>query len=410
VLNLDDSGPGSLRQAVLDANAHPGPDTIRFAAGLQGTIALSTGELTITDSLTIAGPGSNRLTVSGSNASRVFHVSGNSTVTFRDLTIADGAVTDVVAGAGILNKAGSTLTLDRVTVRGNVATAPSNTVDVFGGGLLNEGRATVVACDFHDNQALGGGGDSFFGGSCGGAIDNYGGATLTLGDSRFTDNQALGLGAGNFGIGGAVESNSGLDLRQPSTAIIDNCLFLRNQAGGPGAKGNGGAIDNEGTGAFMTLSRCLVADNLSGGSDSDGGPGGGVMNFTGSTCYLSDCTIRNNLVTGGTGGTVGNGGGIENATATMTVASSMATRPSAGTAAAVSAADSGSAAGSTIPPPIPRPRPPSPRCPARPSAAIRPSVGPAAPAPTAATARVAASTSALVRSCTAASTTQPPCR
>src|SRR5262249_58158104 len=42
VHNLSDSGPGSLRQAVLDANANPGPATIRFADGLPGTVALTT--------------------------------------------------------------------------------------------------------------------------------------------------------------------------------------------------------------------------------------------------------------------------------------------------------------------------------------------------------------------------------
>jgi hypothetical protein len=41
VLNLADSGEGSLRQAVLDANALPGADTIAFADGLQGTISLT---------------------------------------------------------------------------------------------------------------------------------------------------------------------------------------------------------------------------------------------------------------------------------------------------------------------------------------------------------------------------------
>ncbi len=30
VLNTNDSGPGSLRQAILDANATPGADTIAF--------------------------------------------------------------------------------------------------------------------------------------------------------------------------------------------------------------------------------------------------------------------------------------------------------------------------------------------------------------------------------------------
>ena len=42
VLNLADSGPGSLRQAILDANANPGADLIRFApAARDGTIALT---------------------------------------------------------------------------------------------------------------------------------------------------------------------------------------------------------------------------------------------------------------------------------------------------------------------------------------------------------------------------------
>ena len=44
VLNLHDGGAGSLRQAVLDADAHPGHNTIRFAHGLHGTIGLTSGE------------------------------------------------------------------------------------------------------------------------------------------------------------------------------------------------------------------------------------------------------------------------------------------------------------------------------------------------------------------------------
>jgi hypothetical protein len=319
VLNLADSGPGSLRQAVLDAEAHPGADTIRFAHGLHGTITLTSGELNITDGLTIAGPGEDRLTVSANHASRVFHVRGAATATLRDLTVADGAVVGVFAGAGILNEPGAALTLERVILSGNTATAPSSAVDVFGGGLLNQGRATVLSCTFRDNRAEGGGGPSFFGGSQGGAIDNYGGATLTVTDSRFADNQALGVGRGNFGIGGAIENNSGLDLAHPSTATINHCTFTGNRAGGPDALGNGGALDNEGTGALMTVSNCLVDDNLSGGSDSAGGPGGGIMNFSGSTFIVIDSTIRGNLSSAGTGGTLGNGGGIDNQLAAMTI-------------------------------------------------------------------------------------------
>src|SRR5947207_4943755 len=63
VLNLNDGGPGSLRAAVAAANANPGADTIVFAKGLSGTIELTSGELLITDSVTVSGPGAARLSV-----------------------------------------------------------------------------------------------------------------------------------------------------------------------------------------------------------------------------------------------------------------------------------------------------------------------------------------------------------
>src|SRR5687768_5493280 len=75
VLNVLDSGPGSLRDAIMAANSAPGADLIRFApAASDGTIALTGGQLSITDDLTIAGPGAKRLAVSGNDASRVFRI------------------------------------------------------------------------------------------------------------------------------------------------------------------------------------------------------------------------------------------------------------------------------------------------------------------------------------------------
>ena len=175
---------------------------------MTGTIPLTSanGELKITGDLTINGPGANRLTVSGSNATRVFDISGG-TVTIAGLTIAQGSTTGTgdpnhpsdLGGGGILNQGGASLTLDHSTLTDNTATALSHTVDVFGGGLLNEGTATVISCTFSNNKALEGGGTSFFGndffgGSVGGAIDNFEGATLTVTDSTFINNQGR-LGA-----------------------------------------------------------------------------------------------------------------------------------------------------------------------------------------------------------------------
>src|SRR5262245_47333824 len=75
VLNRADSGEGSLRQAVLDANAQSGADTIHFADGLHGTIVLTGGQLSVTDDLTIDGPGAKQLAVSGNLQSRIFSIS-----------------------------------------------------------------------------------------------------------------------------------------------------------------------------------------------------------------------------------------------------------------------------------------------------------------------------------------------
>ena len=45
-----------------------------FASGLTGTLTLTTGELVVGHNVTIQGPGPKALTVSGNDASRVFHV------------------------------------------------------------------------------------------------------------------------------------------------------------------------------------------------------------------------------------------------------------------------------------------------------------------------------------------------
>src|SRR4051812_45319242 len=72
VTTAGESGAGTLRQAILDANANAGADTITFnIAGTNNTISLFTGELAVTDSVAINGPGASKLTVDANNISRV---------------------------------------------------------------------------------------------------------------------------------------------------------------------------------------------------------------------------------------------------------------------------------------------------------------------------------------------------
>src|SRR6266496_133247 len=102
VTNTNDSGAGSLRQALADAN---NGDTITFA--VTGTIGLTSGELLINRSITISGPGADNLAVNGNATHRVFYIAPGNTVTISGLTITNGRATagypDNV-GAGIDNE------------------------------------------------------------------------------------------------------------------------------------------------------------------------------------------------------------------------------------------------------------------------------------------------------------------
>ena len=360
VLNNHDSGAGSLRVTITAA--HSG-DTIDFAKSVHA-ITLTSGELTINKSLDIEGPGADKLTISGNKASRVFDIKAGETVTLAketvtlaNLTIADGLAlvtskqTVDLGGGGILNEPGAVLTVDHVAFTGNQAQAKNNvTSDVLGGGLLNEGTAFVTFSTFTNNKALGGGvsfTNDAIGGSAGGAIDNFGfgGAKLKVTHSTFDNNQALGAAGPNFGIGGAIENNAGLHGSTPSTATIDTSIFVGNLASGDtGAVGNGGAIDNEGTGTVMTLSNSMLLNNQSvGGPGGDfssnptfstsQGIGGGFLN-AGGTVTVTKCTLTGNKAQGGEGSAptatenpftgIGFGGAIVNA-GTLTVTDSTLT-------------------------------------------------------------------------------------
>src|SRR5262249_41446223 len=128
VTNTNDSGAGSLRQAIADA--HSG-DTVRF--GVTGTITLTTGELLVDKSIIISGPGSDNLTVDANYSSRVFHVSGGLTATIAGLTITKGSVEG--GGGGIYNDH-STLTVSNCVLGGNSS--------ALGGGAIHNDHATLA--------------------------------------------------------------------------------------------------------------------------------------------------------------------------------------------------------------------------------------------------------------------------
>ena len=123
-----------LRDALAAVNDG---DTIDFGAAVTGTITLSSGELLVSDSITISGPGATILAVNGNAASRVFHIASGKTVTISGLTLTNGHAN---IGGGIYNDH-ATLTINNSSVSGNSAASP----DGDGGGIYNDHAMLTVS-------------------------------------------------------------------------------------------------------------------------------------------------------------------------------------------------------------------------------------------------------------------------
>ena len=133
VTSAADSGPGTLRQAILNASTG---DTINFAVGIT-TITLTSGELLINKNLTINGPGANVLTVQRSSMVlfRIFNISPAGTTTISGLTIAGG---QAELGGGVYCTGG---TINNCVITNNQAIGDQPN----GGGVYCDG-VTVRYC------------------------------------------------------------------------------------------------------------------------------------------------------------------------------------------------------------------------------------------------------------------------
>lgn len=233
VSNTDDSGPGSLRDAV--ALAVPNA-TVTFAPTLSGeTITLLSQVLLDKDLAIDAASLVGGIVLSGDDVSRIFRVDASASVSLSSLTVSSGLA---LFGGGILND--GELVLSRCTFRDNHA-------DDYGGGIFNDGNATLTVdrCTFSGNSA----GGAVFGG---GGISNDG--ELAVDQSTFTGNSAVSAGGGIDNSGGV------LTLRQSTvTANI---------------AASGGGVAAQGT---VEISNTIVAANT-GGQIS--GPFSGSDNFT----------------------------------------------------------------------------------------------------------------------------------
>src|SRR4029077_5725333 len=149
VSNGNDSGPGSLRQALAQANDG---DTINFDPSVN-IVMLTTDELVITKSITISASPQMVTVQRASQAPqfRIFHVMPGHSVEINGLTISGGHITDD-NGGGILND-NSTLTMAHCTVNGNAIVSGSSGIN-FGGGIHNSGTMTLNQVIVNNNNAF----------------------------------------------------------------------------------------------------------------------------------------------------------------------------------------------------------------------------------------------------------------
>ena len=230
VTTTTDGGAGSLRKAIIDANALPGADTIILPAGtyqlsLNGDKedAAASGDLDITDDLIISGAGAKATFIDGMAADRVFEVLG-STVTISGITIQNGSEDD---GGGINLDSSSNLTLRDAAVSGNHATDT-------GGGIGVSGVLTIECVTIEGNSA-----------DVGGGIYLNNGSSATLLNATLSGNSAA-------HDGGAIYTKS--------VADITNSTIAYNTAGGAGG------IHKQGSGN-ASLKNTILADNTGGNSN-----------------------------------------------------------------------------------------------------------------------------------------------
>ena len=276
VTNLNDSGAGSLRQALLDANTAPGQDVITFATGVSGTISLLSDFPDLTEAIDLEGPGSSVITIDGgwtqaggSGAGHeIFDISddGSGTWTLSGITVTGG---NSVQGGAIWSCNDSPLNLLDVALTGNYA-------GDGGGGvyLCGTGDVVITESSITGNTAAGGGG------GLGADTEYY--STLTIINSDISNNTAgkwagalyLDTDGGNITIVGSTIANN--------TAV----------------DGGGAVLVND----LYTVGSLTITNTVISGNHTDGIGGALYSGTDDGSIFITDSTISNNTAGGAGGG------------------------------------------------------------------------------------------------------------
>lgn len=292
----------SLRAAIQEANALPGPDvihenqtTITLTLTGAGEDAAATGDLDITSDVTISSFNGGLPTIHGNDTDRVFDVRPGGKLRLIGLLIVHGKSE---FGGAIRNM--GVLVVDSCYVSFSTADGliASSTTQGFGGGIGNLGGfVTITDSGVTDDVATG------VVGGTGGGIYNFGGRVLLQGSTLIVNSATVGGAIANTGghfeivnttigsnladvLGGGVAGIDSGSIEMNNVSISGNTAALN-------GVGDGGGIANSGNSKIF-LSNTIVADNF----DDGGSPEClGTLDSRGHNLILSTagCTLNGNL-------------------------------------------------------------------------------------------------------------------
>ncbi|CAB4609633.1 unannotated protein [freshwater metagenome] len=261
VLNTDDAGAGSLRQALLDANTNSGADVVVFAAGVTGTITLTTGQLEVTDSVIVTGPGSANLSVTAPTG-QIFYLYKQGVS--KDISISGLTLT---GGATPVHSWSTNLVLDDIVASGSTA-GPNIDLSSYDSGL---DQSLIVRNSVITGASISSNGAGILVGL------GFGSHTVEIDNTEITNN--------------AGSSTGGLRVEEASSVVITDSVI----SGNTSTSGNGG-------GAFFATSVGdvqIISTTVDGNTS---GNWGGGLYFLNDSVEVLDSTISNNTAISGGGG------------------------------------------------------------------------------------------------------------
>ncbi|MBB3838370.1 hypothetical protein FHS57_002375 [Runella defluvii] len=316
VSNTNDTGVGSLRQAIFDANADgsataASPHQINFTVPNGSTITVISPFLVITNHVSINGLGVNNLTISGGGISRIFWIQ-NGTITIQNLTLANGYAKGGNGDGGGMGAGGAifmhegreggsgsiNLRLINVNLINNKAQGGDYADLLGGGGMGGNGGRNMT------NINGGGGGVLGNGSIAGGSVTDASGSTPgSNGGVPIFGNggRVITLGIAGFGGGGGSGVDNVAGFGGGGGSGVDNV------AGFGGGGGNG--VNN--VAGFGGGGGALALAGFGGGNNNGGGMGaGGAIFVTSGRLNLMSVSFNNNAATRGNNGAKGYGGAL----------------------------------------------------------------------------------------------------